>query len=99
MNSFNELITEDIRLVILRLLEEDPDFSLNDSIIQGGLELLGHGVSRDKVRTEISWLKEQGLVETNGVGSVTVVTLTERGQAAALGKASVPGVKRPGPRN
>lgn len=96
---FNELVTKDIRLVILRLLEEDQDFSLNDSLIQGGLEIIGHGVSRDKVRTEINWLKEQGLVVIKMVGTITVATLTDRGQAAALGKASVPGVKRPGPRN
>jgi hypothetical protein len=96
---FGELKTQDIRLVMLRLLEEDQNFSLNDSLIQGGLELLGHGVSRDKVKTEISWLKEQGLVEIKSVGSVTVATLTERGQSVALGRASVPGVKRPGPRN
>ncbi len=96
---FDELVTQDIRLVILRLLEEDQNFSLNDSLIQGGLELIGHGVSRDKVRTEIGWLKEQGLVEIKMVGSVTVATLTERGQAIALGRASAPGVKRPGPSN
>ena len=96
---FNELVTKDIRLVILRLLEEDLDFSLNDSLIQGGLEIIGHGVSRDKVRTEINWLKEQGLVKTKMVGTITIATLTDRGQAVALGKASDPGVKRPGPRN
>jgi len=96
--SFQDLITKDIRLVILRLLEEDNDFSLNDSILQGGLKLLGHGVSRDKVRTEIAWLEEQGLIKTEQIGSVTVATLTEKGRAVALGESTNPGVKRPGPR-
>ena len=99
MKNFSELITKDIRLVILRMLEEDNDFSHNDSVIRAGLELLGHKVSQDRVRTEVSWLKEQGLVTTEDVGPVMIVQLTVRGQDVATGAATVPGVKRPSPRN
>jgi len=42
---------------------------------------------------------EQGLVETESVGPVLVVTLTARGLDVAQSRVAVPGVKRPGPRS
>jgi len=98
MNSFPELVNADRRLVILRILEEDEGYSLNESVIQSVLEALGHSVSRDRVRTDLQWLKEQGLVTVAEVVSVLVATLTARGADAATGRAIVPGVKRPRPR-
>ena len=99
MESFEKMLTEDIRLVILRLLQEDPSYSHNDSVLCSGLGLIGHDVSHDRIRTEISWLKEQNLVTVQDVGSVWVVKLTERGSDAALGRTTVPGVKRPRPKD
>lgn len=96
--SFNELITEDIRLVILRALAEDAGYSLNESVLHQVLSLFGHKVSRDRVKTELSWLCEQGLVTLEHVASVYVATITRRGADAAAGHINVPGVKRPGPR-
>ena len=98
MNSFPELVNADRRLVILRILEEDEGYSLNESVIQSVLDALGHSVSRDRVRTDLQWLKEQGLVTVAEVVSVLVATLTARGADAATGRAIVPGVKRPRPR-
>ena len=97
--SFAELKTQDIRLVILRCLCEDPSYTLNESILQSMLDALGHGVSRDRVRTELAWLAEQGLLTTNDVVGVQVATLTARGCDVACGKATQPGVKRPRPRD
>ena len=98
MNSFPELVNADRRLVILRILEEDDGYSLNESVIQSVLEALGHSVSRDRVRTELRWLEEQGLVTLKEVVSVQVATLTSRGSDAATGRAVIPGVKRPRPK-
>lgn len=92
---FSDLLSQDRRLVILRFLAEDQDRTLNTSILQDALDQVGHGCSRDCVDTECAWLAEQGLVTTERVGPVTVVTLTGRGQDVAEGKATVPGVKRP----
>jgi hypothetical protein len=92
---FAEVLAQDRRLVILRLLAEDLDRKLNTSILQDALDMVGHGCSRDCVETECAWLHEQGLVEAEAVGPVTVVRLTGRGQDVAEGKATVPGVKRP----
>jgi len=98
MADFSELIEADRRLVILRCLEEDAGYSLNESVIQTALEALGHNVSRDRVRTDLGWLKEQGLVSLSEVMGVQVAYITPRGAEAARGLIVVPGVKRPRPR-
>lgn len=98
MTAFMQLLTEDVRLVVLRLLNEGTGYALNDSILRAALAGYGHNVSRDKVRTELRWLEEQGLLTLETVGSVLVATLSLRGADVATGAARVDGVKRPGPR-
>ncbi|MDH4229978.1 MAG: ArsR family transcriptional regulator [Nitrospirota bacterium] len=96
--SFAALHTGDRRLVILRLLAEDPDYAAGEAILQTALARFGHGVSRDQVRTDFAWLAEQELVTVEVVAdSVHVARLTQRGADVAAGRASVPGVRRPGP--
>lgn len=96
MNGFAKLLQEDMRLVILRLLAEDSDYSHNEYVLRAALKALGHGVSQDKLRTELAWLAEQGLIATSDAG-VLVAKLTPRGKDAAEGCVVVPGVKRPEP--
>lgn len=88
---------EDRRLVILRYLSEDDDYSLNDSMLDKCLAGIGHGVSRDVLRSDLAWLAEQGLVTADEVGAILVATLTARGDDVAKGRAVVPGVARPRP--
>lgn len=96
-----DILAADRRLCILRFLSDDRDYSLNESLIQDALTLVGHAMSRDSVRVELAWLKEQGLVGTRtemlGSKPLLIATLTERGADAAAGRAEVPGVKRPAP--
>jgi hypothetical protein len=96
---FAELLTSDIRLVILRALAQDLGYSHNDSILHAIVKKFGHNVSRDVIRTQLVWLKEQCLVELEQVGDTYVATVTQRGVDVAEGSATVPGVKRPGPRS
>ncbi|WP_027853377.1 hypothetical protein [Marinobacterium litorale] len=95
---FAQFEQEDRRLVILRLLAEDQDYRVNSSILQQGIDLYGHSVSRDRLHTDLTWLAEQDLVTVEEINSVLVVTLTQRGLDVANGRATQPGVKRPGPR-
>ena len=95
--SFARFELEDMRLVLLRMLAEDADYKINTSILQQGLELYGHSISRDKLHTEIAWLSEQELVSAEQLNTVQVVTLTQRGLDVAKGRSVVPGIKRPGP--
>ena len=96
---FAELVTSDIRLVILRALAEDLGYSHNESILHSILSEFGHQVSRDRVRTELGWLEEQGLLTVKDVAGCLVATVTQRGADVAAGNASCNGVKRPGPRS
>jgi len=95
---FGKYLTEGRRLVILRLLSQAPEYELSDAMIQELLDRFGHNVSRDRVRTDLAWLAEQGLVTTIDVAEhVVTATVTRLGFDCAAGRHVVPGVKRPGP--
>lgn len=97
MNSFERLLNEDRRLMILRLLAQDSGYRANAYVLRPALDAVGHAVSMDKVETDLAWLAEQGLVTVERVQDVTVGKLTARGADVAAGLAVVPGVKRPEP--
>jgi Fe2+ or Zn2+ uptake regulation protein len=96
--SYRDIVTQDLRLAVLQALEEDPDYSHNEQVIQRVLGALGHGVSADRMRTELRWLEEQGLVHLEDAASLLVVRLSRRGEDVALGRARVDGVARVRPR-
>lgn len=99
MNDYARHVTEDRRLVILRILSDVPGYSSNSSILASVLaDAWGHSVPRDQLHTDLAWLAEQGLLEVEPVASVHRAILTARGLDVAAGRATVPGVKRPGPR-
>lgn len=98
MTDYRTHVDEDRRLVILRFLQEAQAFQLNESVMQSMLEQIGHSVSRDQIRTDFAWLKEQGLVITDDFhGRVHVAQITVRGSEVARGMVTVPGVKKPAP--
>ena len=94
---FEHLKTEDMRLVMLRSIDEDGD-SLNESMLQDVLRMYGHTVSRDRVRTEMRWLEEQRLVVIEDVAGILVARLTGRGVDVATGVSHIDGIKRPRPK-
>lgn len=96
--SFSKLATEDQRYVILRVLSEDNDYSLNEAVLRRSLELYGHSISQDALRTQLAWLEEQELLSLKTVGEdFRVATLTTRGLDVAQKRTRVPGVARPLP--
>lgn len=98
MSKYANYLSEDRRLVILRILAEMPTYRANSSVLHTVLQEWGHEPSRDQVKTELRWLEEQQLVtlEDVGAGAVLLAKLTERGADVAAGRARVDGVKRPG---
>lgn len=98
--SYRDAVTENIRLIILRELQDTNGYTSNDSVLQMVLDKWGQKLSRDRVRTELAWLADQALVSLVPLGDSGAqrVTITERGLDVASGAASVPGVQRPGPR-
>lgn len=92
-----ELLQQDRRLVMLRILNESVGYTANDSVLDHSLDAYGHLVSRDTVRAEIYWLEEQGLISTKDINGTLVATIKQRGSDIANGQAVHPGVKRPSP--
>lgn len=95
--SYATLVAEDRRLVMLRLLCESQGYTANEYLLTQALAGFGHAVSHDRVRADLDWLAEQGLVTLTDPGQVYVAALTGRGDDAAQGRARVSGVKRPAP--
>lgn len=97
MTSFAEAETADRRLVVLRVLQSCADYTSNEFVLVESIGQFGHRVGADRLRTDLAWLEEQGLVIAQRPSGVWVVTLTARGDDVASGRAMVPGVKRPRP--
>lgn len=95
--SLKQLLQEDRRLVILRILNESAGYTANDSILDTALDAYGHKVSRDVVKAELDWLQEMGLLQLKDVAGTKVAEITQRGIDVAEGQAVVSGVKRPRP--
>ena len=92
---FSTHLTEDRRLVVLRVLAESGGYTANEFILQQMLEQFGHVVSIDRVRTDLAWLQEQQMLTISDVADVQIARITARGQDVAAGRTVVPGVKRP----
>lgn len=97
-SSFAEYLAEDRRLVILRALEACAGYESNESLISTVIRQFGHVASRDQVRTDFVWLKEQGLVTIEEIEHLMIAKLTQRGFETAQGIVTSPGVKRPSPK-
>jgi hypothetical protein len=95
MNDFANHLAEDRRLVILRVLLESAGYTANEYLLHSMVERLGHMVSTDRIRTDLTWLKEQDLLAVDDVAGVLIAKLVARGEDVARGRAVVPGVKRP----
>lgn len=96
--SYATVLSEERRLVMLRILSELPQYRANSSTLYTLLAQWGHHPSRDQVKGELRWLQEQQLVEVEDIagGDVLIATLSGRGQDVATGRAIVDGVQRPG---
>jgi hypothetical protein len=101
--SLREIIDEDRRLVILRLLEEADGYSLNEELIEKSLARIGVlAQGRDIVRGHLAWLDQQRLVTLDrlpmggGARELWVAKATKLGTEVAGGR-PWPGVARPLP--
>lgn len=95
--SFADVLTADRRLTLLRGLEAATGYRAAQFLLRRYCEQFGHSVSQDQIRTDLAWLREQGLLKLEEPDGVFVATMTERGLDVARGLASVPGVARPQP--
>lgn len=98
MNDYMKTLNKHRRLAILRHLAEIPEYTGNASILQDVLMGLGLSASRAQIVTELSWLRENGLVEFDPNADFVVVTATVRGVEIARGLATHPEIQRPSPK-
>ncbi len=96
--SYQDTLNEDARLVILKALADDRDYSLNETIIDAALARFGHRGSREWIRTQLRKLEELDAVSITEAGSVLIATLTRNGLDHVEMRAVIEGVRRPSPR-
>ncbi|HQS08732.1 MAG: hypothetical protein B7Y12_02115 [Rhizobiales bacterium 24-66-13] len=94
--STDQRIREEARLIILRLLSERRDETLNSNIIVRELaEVYGIDEERAWVHGEMEYLRRMGAVTMMEAATVKVATLTELGRRHIDRKVAIEGVKRP----
>lgn len=95
--SYEERLTADARLVILRALYEQTNYRLNEAILESELDRFGHRRSRSWVRTQLLALRELGAITATEAGSVMVACLTKLGVAHVERRQVIDGIARPSP--
>lgn len=96
--NFFDYTMEHVRLTVLRILVDAPGYAANDSVLSTSIGQMGLPCTRDQLRSQLTWLEEQGLVTlARPFPTLTVATITERGGDVAAGRSRVPGVQRPAP--
>lgn len=94
---YPKVFDEHLRITILRLLKDQPDYSLNESLLLDLVGNYGFAPSRDRLIVQLAWLQEQGFVTLGGLEHCQVAKLTGDGDDVATGRRTVPGIKRPRP--
>ncbi|MCB1473817.1 MAG: hypothetical protein KDJ68_13285 [Rhodobiaceae bacterium] len=95
--SYQDHMLADARLIILRALADEIDYSLNETILLAALENYGHRQTREFVRTEINWLRQMSAVTVREAGTIVIATITPRGLDHVERRTVIEGVKRPSP--
>lgn len=95
--NYDEHMTEDARLIILRELAAQPDGRLNEVLLEKVLDAFGHRRSRDWIRTQLRKLQELGAVRTTEAGTVLVAAITRAGMDHVERRSIIEGVARPSP--
>lgn len=96
--SYSDSLILDLRLHALEILTDASDYTANEVVLQDRLRVeYGHTVSSDRLRSDLAWLDEQGLVIVQKPGGIHLATLTLRGMDVARGASTIPGVARPRP--
>jgi hypothetical protein len=97
MSDFDNYLTADARLVILRELNQQTDGRLNEALLTKTLDAFGHNRSREWVRTQLRKLAELGAVKVTEVGNIMVAAITRNGVDHVERRTIIEGVARPSP--
>ena len=96
MNDYLEKqLYPEARIIILQLLDEAPDGTSNVQMLTALLKDTATHLWLNQVEEQCAWMAERGLVTTNVVSGLTLVTITPKGSTLARGLAREKGVDRP----
>ncbi|TAN51570.1 MAG: ArsR family transcriptional regulator [Methylococcaceae bacterium] len=95
MNAAIRIAQEMRRLAILLTLSLSSQYRQPLAVLHPTLIEMGHSISDARLRGDVSWLVETGLIAFDEASEVA--TLTMFGRDVALGTASVSGVAKPRP--
>lgn len=93
--ALTQVVQYDRRLRLLLILSAMPTGLSNESVLRRVLMAQGHAVSMDLLRTELAWLREQGLVILEQADNLYVARILPRGRDVGRGAAQQPGVASP----
>ena len=93
--NYDEAMTIDARLVILKELAVQSDGRLNEVLLEKVLDVFGHRRSREWIRTQLRKLEELGAVRISEAGTVLVAKITRVGVDHVERRSYVDGVARP----
>lgn len=94
MSTAQRIAEADRRRAILAALSLAPGYTLPHRGLRAQVEAVGYALSLDLLRADIAWLSEIGLADPLELDHVRI---TDRGLDIVLGRAQVPGVRRPEP--
>lgn len=95
--NYEERLTADARLVMLRAMYAQTDYRLNEAILESELDRFGHRRSRQWVRTQLEALRELGAVSVTEAANVKIGGLTKLGIAHVERRQIIDGVARLSP--
>lgn len=96
-DGLHALKKEHCALALLRILQREPGYRLNDQVILDWLRVLALVAVIDDIHRCAADLEAKGLIKIEAIDKIQVYILTEEGESIALGRSLVEGVLRPSP--
>ena len=93
MSRYRDVVTADLRLTVLHVLDASPAYRLAVPLLHQLLLANGAAVSEAGLRRELEWLQSAGLVLVE-LGYGGGAALTQAGQDCANGRSRIEGVRR-----
>ena len=90
MSSSKTAPKKERRATILRALSHGSRFSADEWFIRAALRGFGYRCSKDTVRSDLIWLRDQGFLTTEFFVDHMIATLVERGLEATYHESGEP---------
>ncbi|MBO0346028.1 hypothetical protein J0X15_12410 [Roseibium sp. CAU 1637] len=93
--NYKEHAAADCRLIILKVLAQEADHRLNETMLSHVLETFGHSKSREYIRQQLTRLEELSAIQITEAGSIKVAELLRAGLDHVERRSFLEGVLKP----